>query len=151
MKIYFEALFIICLFLNFKTLAQNNNQQWELLSNEGKEKIWYDESSLDTLRSPKFNVWILEMYNPPLDFQEINSKVFRSKIQYSIDLELMKYGILKVVYFGLNNKTIYDFDYHIENYVDSLKYTYPINDSPLMVKFINQVKKKFIRESSITQ
>ncbi len=151
MRIFLAITAVILFLLSSNSFCQMENQRWKPLDTNGKEKIWYDESFLDTLHSEDFTVWILQMYNPPLEFDEINGRVYRTKIQYAINLKMMKYGMLKAVYFGINNKLISDFDYPINNYPDSLKYTYPVYDNQTLSKVIDIIKKKFSGKSSVTQ
>gem|GEM_PF-4719738 len=127
------------------------NQHWKSLSKNNKERIWYDETFLDNPLSNKFNIWILQMYNPSLEFQEIPERVYRSKIQYAINLKIMKYGMSKVVYYGINNKMIYNFDYHLFNYADSIKFSYPINDNPILIKVFDQIRKRLPQKSRVTE
>ncbi len=151
MKILITTTAILFLLLSCSSFCQMENQRWKPLDSKGKEKIWYDESFLDTLHSENFSVWILRMYNPPLEFKEIDGRIYRTKIQYAVNLKMMRYGMMKAAYFGINNKLISDFDYPINNYPDSLKYSYPVNDNQTLSKVIDIIKKKFSGKSSITE
>ena len=151
MKIYLTAAALLFFLLSSTSFCQMENQIWKPLYNNAKEKIWYDESFLDTLHSEIFNVWILHMYNPPLVFEEINGRIYRTKIQYAVNLKMMKYGMLKAVYFGINNKMICDFDYPINSYADSLKFTYPVNDNHALTKVMEVIKKKYSGKSSVKE
>ncbi|MCL5028438.1 MAG: hypothetical protein M1480_05385 [Bacteroidetes bacterium] len=144
MNVYIKLLLILFFLPSIYLFAQDENLQWKLLIENDNQKIWYGESTLNTLQNYKFNVWILQMHKKPIEFQEVPEKIYRSKIQYALDLRTDKYGILKVVYYGINNKEIYNFDYHIGNYPDSIKYTYPISD----VSYLKILKEKIIKEEN---
>ena len=83
----------------------------------------------DTDNKNTLTVWILQMHNPPLEFKEIPEKVYRTKTEYCINTVIGKYGIKKAVYYGVKNNLLYNFDYHLDTYPDSLKYTYPVKDN----------------------
>ena len=128
--------------------AQSEYLKWKPLVINEKQKIWYDDSAIDTANSGIFNVWILQMHKPPLEFEEMPGKIYRSKTLYAVNLNTDKYGILKVIYYNVNNKEIYNFDYHIENYPDDLKYTYPISDNSFMHKLASQLSKANSKETN---
>ncbi len=151
MKLYTTALIVLLFLFGDSVYAQSEYLHWNPLIINESQRIWYDESSLDTLHFEKFNIWILQMHKTPLQFEEIPGKIYRTKIQYAVDLNADKYGILKVVYYGINNKEIYNFDYHIDSYPDSIKYTYPISDNSFMKLLIGKIKKSDNKEPSITQ
>lgn len=151
MKIYLTTVAAVFFFFCVQAFCQSESHVWKPLGDQAKQKIWYDQSFLDTLHSEKFNVWILQMYNPPLHFDEIDGRIFRTRLLYAVDLKLMKYGLLKAAYYGINNKLICSFDYPIENYSDSLKYTYPVLDSPSLAKLFELIKKKISEKSGNTE
>ncbi|MHB1685775.1 MAG: hypothetical protein ACYCVH_00110 [Ignavibacteriaceae bacterium] len=138
------AAFIFLCFVSF-TYAQSNEPHWKpLVINESK-RIWYDGSSIDALNGNIINVWVLEMMRPPLTFDQIPGRIYRSKTLYSIDLNRATYGIMKVAYYNLDNKEIYSHDYKIEDYPDSVKYSYPILENStlhLLLKDLYKVKNK---------
>ncbi len=119
--------------------AQSEYLKWKPLVINQTQRIWYDASSIDTVDGDKFKVWILQMYQPPLSFDGIADKIYRSRTQYGIDLNTEKYGILKVIYYGVTNNVLYNFDYHIDNYPDNLKYTYPLMENSYMKILIQKL------------
>ena len=148
MKLFFTILSLTFLYCGSTIYAQSEYLKWKPLVINEKQRIWYDDSSIDTAQSGIFNVWILQMHKPPLEFEEMPGKIYRSKILYAVNLKTGKYGILKVIYYDVNNKEIYNFDYHIENYPDELKYTYPISDNSFMHKLAAQIDKTNNKESN---
>ena len=84
----------------FSLLAQENDQHvWKVINADDGSKFWYDVSTLDTSGSDRLNIWILETYQPPRQYDGIDGDVFRSKTLYTINLTTVKYGILKVRYY----------------------------------------------------
>ena len=143
---------LILFFLPYIYLfAQDENIQWKPLLENNNQKIWYDGSALNDLTTKKLDIWVLQMNKKPIEFQEVPEKIYRSKIQYALDLNTDRYGILKVVYYGINNKQIYNFDYHIENYPDSIKYTYPISDISSLKILREDIINEESKETSVKQ
>ncbi len=131
--------------------AQDENMQWKLLVENGNQKIWYDATPFNSLPAEKLNIWILQMNMKPIKFEEVPERIYRSKTQYALDLKTDRYGILKVVYYGINNKEIFNFDYHIDSYPDSIKYTYPISDNSNLKLLIEKIIQTENKETSISK
>jgi hypothetical protein len=140
MKIFF-ALIIALVIFNPAIVAQEMEHRWKPLSVDDNEKIWYDAATLDTASGSRFDVWILQMHRPPLKFDGIKGDVFRSKILYAVDLEKVKYGMLKVVYYDLENKEIFKYNYDIVNVMDEIKYTYPVMQDSYLHRIIKEFAK----------
>ncbi|MDR3611428.1 MAG: hypothetical protein P4L27_12750 [Ignavibacteriaceae bacterium] len=119
--------------------AQEGIHRWKPLVINDKEKIWYDQSMLDSLKGDKLNIWILQMYKQPLTYEGIVGEVYRSKIQYAINLKNVKYGILNAIYYDISNKEMYNFNYNINNYPDDLKYTYPITENSFLFTLLKEI------------
>ncbi len=134
-KILIIFFFIACINTVY---TQSENIKWEPLVINSTLRVWYNVISVDTNKGEVLNVWILQTHRPPLEFKEINHKVYRTKTEYCINFKYGKYGIKKAVYYGAKNNLLYNFDYHLENYPDSLKYTYPVKDN----FFINLLTQK---------
>mgnify|MGYP000255301835 CR=1 FL=1 len=135
-----KLLLIVLCFIPFIN-AQENRHVWKPLIINEKQKIWYDAAQLDSIKGNEFNIWILQMYTPPLVFSEIPHKVYRSQTLYAMNLNTVKYGIMEAKYFDVANDLLYKFNYHIENLSDNLKYTYPILDNP----FLKDLLKKMVK------
>jgi hypothetical protein len=128
--------FICC----FTLLAQQEDQHvWKVVNADDGSKFWYDVSTLDTTKGDKLNVWILETNQPPKKFEGIDGDVFRSKTLYTINLVTVKYGILKVRYYDLNNKEIFSFDYDNPQPPENIRYPYPITDNSLLFYLLKEL------------
>jgi len=128
--------FICC----FNLLAQQENQHvWKVVNADDGSKFWYDVSTLDTTKGDKINVWILETNQPPKQYDGIDGDVFRSKTLYAINLVTVKYGILKVRYYDLNNKEIFSFDYDNPLPPENIRYSYPITDNSLLFYLLKEL------------
>lgn len=124
-------LFLIFLFFSGVNTfhAQTADVKWEPLLINNNNRVWFDIISIDSSKGAVLNVWILQMHKPPLEFDELPQKVYRTKTEYCIDFKLDKYGIKKAAYYGSKNDLLFNFDYHLEKYPDSLKFTYPVKDN----------------------
>jgi hypothetical protein len=121
-------------------IAQQEEQHvWKVVNTDDGSKFWYDVSSLDTTKGDKFNVWILETFQPPQKYEGIEGDVFRSKTLYTINLTTVKYGIMKVRYFDLNNQEIFSFDYDSPMPPESIRFPYPITDNSLLFYILKEL------------
>ena len=133
----YKKLITILLFLisiNFAGSAQTDtSHRWKKLENTLGKKLWYDVSTLDTLKGNRFDVWVLEVHTPPLKFPGIDGEVYRSKTLYSVNLTTVRYGIMKIRYYDVKNKELYSFNYNtLPPPTDALKYPYPVlENSPV--------------------
>jgi len=128
--------FICC----FTLLAQQEDQHvWKVVNADDGSKFWYDVSTLDTTKGDKLNVWILETNQPPKQYEGIDGDVFRSKTLYTINLVTVKYGIMKVRYYDLNNKEIFSFDYDNPQPPENIRYPYPITDNSLLFYLVKEL------------
>jgi hypothetical protein len=133
-------LFVI--FIATSIYAQNLTPLWKPLVIDDKEKIWYDQSTLDSLKGDKLDIWILQMYKPPLYYEGIQGEVYKSKILYVINLKNVKYGILHAIYYDITDQEMYNFNYNINDYPDDLKYTYPITENSFLFTLLKELYNK---------
>jgi hypothetical protein len=133
---------LILLLVTGSMYAQENVHRWKPLVIDDKEKVWYDQSMTDSIKGSKFNVWILQMYRPPLTAEGIIADIYRSKTLYTINLKTVKYGILSVIYYDVSNKELNNFKYNLEAYPDELKYTYPITEKSILFTLLKEVLTK---------
>ncbi len=138
-KFSFALIILAGLLIPSRTFAQSETLRWKPLIINETQRIWFDAGAADTLNSGKANIWILQMHKPPLSIDAFPDKIYRSQTLYALNLDDMKYGILKVIYYGINNKELYNFDYHIDNYPDNLKYTYPVKDNPIISELVKKI------------
>jgi hypothetical protein len=121
-------------------LAQQEEQHvWKVVNADNGTKFWYDASSVDTMKGDRFNIWILETYQPPKQYEGIDGDVFRAKTLYTINLTIVKYGILKVRYYDLSNKEIFSFDYDKPMPPESIRFPYPITDDSILFYLIKEL------------
>ena len=135
--------FIMVLLIMAATIyAQDNIHRWKPLVIGDKDKVWYDQSMTDSIKGSKMNIWILQMYQPPLTDEGINGEVYRSKTLYAINLRTAKYGILNVIYYNVTNKEMYNFKYNIDDYPENLKYSYPITEKSILFALLKEILNK---------
>lgn len=121
-------------------LSQQEEQHvWKVVNADNDAKFWYDASSVDTMKGDRFNIWILETYQPPKQYEGIDGDVFRAKTLYTINLTTVKYGILKVRYYDLSNKEIFSFDYDKPMPPENIRFPYPITDDSILFYLIKEL------------
>jgi hypothetical protein len=131
-----------CIFLFSSTclLAQQEAEHvWKKVDAADGTQFWYDATHLDTMKSDRFNIWILETHRPPLTYTDIEGEIFRSKTLYAVNLTSVKYGILKIRYFDMNNRELYRYDYDNPPPPESIRYTYPITENSLLHHLITEL------------
>ena len=132
MKVY--ILITLSLVIVYNATAQTDEtHNWKKLETINGEKMWYDISSIDTIKGDRFDIWVLQVHTPPLKSEGINGEVYRSKLLYSVNLTTVRYGIMKLRYYDVKNTEIYKFDYDTPPPpTDALRYPYPIlEESPV--------------------
>ncbi len=132
---------IFVLIIGFVSISAQQIDQhvWKVINAPDGSKFWYDASALDTIKGDRFDIWILEAYQPPKKMEGIDGEVFRAKTLYAINLTTVKYGILKIRYYDLNNKEIFSFDYDTPPPPESIRYTYPVTDKSLIFYLIEEL------------
>ena len=132
---------ILLIIIGFVSLAAQQSEQhvWKVVNADDGSKFWYDASSIDTTKGDRFNIWILETYQPPKQYDGIEGNVFRSKTLYTINLTTVKYGILKIRYYDVSNQEIFSFDYDKPMPPESIRFPYPITDNSLLFYLIKEL------------
>jgi len=135
-------LILMLLVMAASIYSQDVVHRWKQLVIDDKEKVWYDQSMTDSIKGSKMNIWILQMHKPPLTGEGIKGEVYRSKTLYAINLKTAKYGILNVIYYDVANKEMYNFKYNIDDYPETLKYTYPITEKSFLFALLKEIFNK---------
>ena len=137
MKKLFLIIPTIGLILSTISNAQSNETHvWKLFERENGQKAWYDASGLDTVRGDRFDIWVLTVNKPPQKYKGVDKEVYRVKTLYTVNLTSVKYGILKVMYYDVQNKEVFSYDYDNPPQPESIKYAYPITENSLMYDVI---------------
>jgi len=130
----------ILFFIPIMMFAQQEEKHvWKVVNADDGSKFWYDATSIDTMKGDRFNIWILETNQPPKQFEGIEGDVFRSKTLYTINLTIVKYGILKVRYYDMSNKEIFSFNYDQPMPPESIRFPYPVTDNSLLFYLIKDL------------
>ncbi len=120
---------ILCAFLiGSATFAQSENHKWKVLFS-GEKNLWYDSTQLDTVTTTRFDVWVIELHKPVLTLDGVAGRISRTKTLYSIDREVGKYGLKKVVYYNNVNTELARYSYESDENTESTKYYFPIINS----------------------
>jgi len=133
-------LLTICfLLLGLSAIHAQPTHNWKPLILNNTQKIWYDRSQLDTITTPVFEVWLLEMHRPPLSLEGISDNIMRTKTLYIVDLHQYKYGLKQVVYYDPSNQIIKSFNYDTNELTDEYKYIFPITDNSFMQQLVDEL------------
>ncbi|MGD8307189.1 MAG: hypothetical protein PVF17_11085 [Ignavibacteria bacterium] len=126
-------LFILICYLHPSAAQVDIKHRWKKFDKKSDMQIWYDLSVADTITGNRFDVWILQVHNPPLHSKGIKENIFRSETLYSVNLNSFRYGIMKLQYYDVKNMLLYKFDSDDSLLpTNELKYPYPIlEDSPI--------------------
>ena len=134
-----KTIFIISMTYLSLYAQQDDKHVWKVVNADNGTKFWFDATTLDTTNGNRLNVWILETNQPPKQYEGIDGDVFRSKTLYTINLITVKYGILKVRYYDLNNKEIFSFDYDNPIPPENIRFPYPVTDNSLLFYLLKEL------------
>ena len=134
-----KTIFIISMTYLSLYAQQDDKHVWKVVNADNGTKFWFDATTLDTTNGNRLNVWILETNQPPKQYEGIDGDVFRSKTLYTINLITVKYGILKVRYYDLNNKEIFSFDYDNPMPPENIRFPYPVTDNSLLFYLLKEL------------
>ena len=134
-----KIVFIILLYYISLIAQQNDQHVWKVVNADDDSKFWYDVSTLDTSSNDRLNIWLLETFQPPRQYDGIDGDVFRSKTLYSINLTTVKYGIMKVRYYDMTNNEIFSFDYDNPMPPESIRFPYPITNNSKLFYLIKEL------------
>lgn len=140
MKNLFLLSTLIVSLLQFISVAQNNETHlWKSFERENGQKAWYDASGLDTVKGDKFDIWVLTVNKPPKKYEGVGKEVYRVKTLYTVNLTSVKYGILKIMYYDVQNKEVFSYDYNNPPQPENIKYAYPITENSIMYDVVKNI------------
>ncbi|MGE5430543.1 MAG: hypothetical protein ACM3QX_05675 [Syntrophomonadaceae bacterium] len=122
---YLYGLVLFVIFTGILT-AQDKANAWVLVKNSAGNLLQIDVSTLKTRDKTDIYVWGLQSYKDPIAIEGINNKIFKVKTYYLINPELSKYSILRIAYYGSENRLLTEFNYIDELQAQSAMYNYPI-------------------------
>lgn len=126
---------MLCLFLFVSVsnlFPQKENHKWKPLIITESQKVWVDQSQADTITSPVFEIWVLELHQPLLTVEGIKGKVMRSKSLYQVNVLEKCYNLKSVVYYNAANAEIARFDYDLSLMNENNRFSFPVyEDSPI--------------------
>ncbi|MDP2301091.1 MAG: hypothetical protein Q8N03_01540 [Ignavibacteria bacterium] len=137
MSKYLVICFIV--FLNIVTLAQKEKHVWKPLVINENQKVWYDQTQLDTINTAKFEIWLLELHRPHLELEGVAKNIMRTKSLFLISLEEYRYSLKEVVYYNPANNQVKSFQYGIDDYDEDIKYAFPITQNSIQQKLIDEL------------
>lgn len=106
--------------------AQAKDNSWIIVKNNAGNLLQADVSTLKKKEKSDIFVWGLQSYKEPIAIEGIDSRIYKVKTYYLINPEILKYSILKVAYYGSENRILTEFSYLDELQKQSEPYNYPI-------------------------
>jgi hypothetical protein len=121
----------ITLFLAFilaagTVAAQNESNNWTLLTQKGGGKVMIDLKNIENSKGDDFTVWALEEHSNPIVIESVPKKIYKTKTQYLINKTLKRYGIIQLMYYDEKGNTLKHFSYLNDSQEATYKYSYPI-------------------------
>ena len=111
--------------LSGNLFAQVIDENWAPISYNGK-LVYVDLKDIKSFHGDDIYVWTIENLSSPLDMDEVNDEIYRTKTYYLINKSLLKYSILEVIYYDRKNNVIKDFTYSSTSDDPDIKYNYPL-------------------------
>jgi len=123
-----KHLFGLVLLIAFSGIfyCQDNTNPWVVVENSAGNLLQIDISTLKAKEKADIYVWGLQTFKSPVDIEGIGNNIYKVKTYYLINPELGKYSILKVAYYGIENRMLKEFSYLEELSSQSARYNYPI-------------------------
>ncbi|MFA6977826.1 MAG: hypothetical protein WC209_00770 [Ignavibacteriaceae bacterium] len=135
----YSFILYLLLIITINVVGQTTSHNWKPLIINDDQRMWYDRSQLDTINSPAFDIWILEMHRPTLSLEGISDNIMRTKTLYAVDLQSYKYGLKKVAYYDPSNQLIKSFQYDTNSSTEEYKYIFPITENSFMQKLVDEL------------
>lgn len=133
---------MLCLFL-FVTVSnlfpQKENHKWKPLIITESQKVWIDQSQTDTISSPVFDVWVLELHQPLITIDGIKGKIMRSKSLYQVNVLEKCYNLKAVVYYNAANVEVARFSYDLSLMNENNRFSFPVYDDSIIDKVIRLI------------
>jgi hypothetical protein len=130
---------ILLVLLNVIASGQKEKHVWKPLVINEYQKVWYDQTQLDTINTAKFAIWLLELHRPNIELEGISKNIMRTKSLFLINLEEYRYSLKEVVYYNPANNEIKSFKYEIDDYGDEVKYYFPITLNSIQQKLVDEL------------
>lgn len=118
---------ILLAVLTGMAFGQENTVSWITLNNNAHSSLQIDVSTLKAKENKDIYVWGLQSFKVPFKIEGIDSnKIYRVKTYYLINPGLLQYSILKIAYYGKDNRLLREFSYLDDINAQSSGYNYPI-------------------------
>lgn len=118
--------------------SQEENHSWKPLIVDNEQKVWYDLNSIKVTDENYISVWLLELHNPYITLEGVKGRIYRSKTYYTININKVRYGMEKIVYYDVSNKELYRYDYKLSNYEKEYRYTFPVMENSIISVFLEE-------------
>ncbi|HEX2960974.1 MAG: hypothetical protein ACM3UR_09735 [Bacteroidota bacterium] len=122
---YLSALLMLIIF-TAAARAQDKQEAWVMVKNSAGNLLQVDVTTLKAREKADIYVWGLQSFKEPIIIEGISGRIFKVKTYYLINTELSKYSILRIAYYGSENRMLREFSYLDEVQEESVRYNYPI-------------------------
>lgn len=121
--------------------AQIIEESWAPIS-YNNELVYVELKNIESFQGDEIYVWTIENLKVPLEMEDIEEDIYRTKTYYLINKTLKRYSLLEIIYYDEENNVIKDYVYKSSGNDPELKYNYPIFPGTL----IDLVLKRCLRE-----
>jgi hypothetical protein len=121
---YFFISSIILLTLSLE--AQEVKENWIPISIEKDESLFINVNGISSFLGDDIFIWSLQELNPSMTMEEVKGDIFKVKTYYLINKRLMRYSILDIIFYDLNNNVLKNYHYENKYQNPEFKYNYPI-------------------------
>lgn len=136
-----KLLVLLFTIFTYVIFPQSEDHRWKPLILADNQKAWYDAASFTHVEDDILKVWILQMHRPPLMFEGIKGDIYRSKTLYAINLSNARYGIMTVVYYSVENREIFRFNYELATAEKNTLFVYPVTENSTLHEVIKEYMK----------
>ncbi|MGE5353952.1 MAG: hypothetical protein ACM3Q2_16850 [Syntrophothermus sp.] len=122
---YLSALFLLMI-ISGAVRAQDKADAWVMVKNSPGNLLQIDVSTMKARDKADIYVWGLQSFKDPIAIEGINNRIYKVKTYYLISPDLTKYSILRIAYYGSENRMLKEFSYSDEMQDQSARYNYPV-------------------------
>jgi len=126
MKMYSIIIFLSFFFSSILIHAQSETDKWVKVEGLQAQRLSVDVTGLEKFKGDDFYVNALEEHNPPLIMETVDGKIYKTKTYYLISKKLLKYSLLNITYYDLEDNVLKNYSYQTNSEIEDYKYNYPI-------------------------
>lgn len=105
--------------------AQDFSDNWVPVAHSGK-LIYVDLDGIESFKGDDLYVWTMEVYDEPIEMEQVKEEIYKVKTYYLINKKLLKYSLLDIIYYDKSDNVIKTFSYNNKSDLEEYKYNFPI-------------------------